>query len=262
MKKAVLKELPIEFLQRGKYQPRQHFSSESLEELAASIQSQGLIEPIVVRPLKEDKYEIIAGERRWRAASLCGIAEIPCLINHYNDEQAAAVSLIENIQRENLNPIEEAMGYKQLIDEFFFYQDEVAKMVGKSRTYVTNALRVLELDKRVQQLIIDKQLSIGHAKILVGLDASMQVALSNKVIQQQWSVRKLETEVKRSKMTVSHDNPKKDKDITRLESLIAESCGAKAEIEQGDNNGGWLKIQFFDNDTLAGLLDKMGVKYD
>ena len=116
--------------------------------------------------------------------------------------------------------------------------------------------------KFTYQSIIDKKLSIGHAKMLVGLDASMQVALSNKVIQQQWSVRKLEVEVKKSKMTASHDNPKKDKDITRLESLIAESCGAKAEIEQGDNNGGWLKIQFFDNDTLAGLLDKMGVKYD
>ena len=259
-KKSELKIIPIDCLTRGEYQPRIHFEPNALQELADSIIAQGLIEPIVVRPITSNRFEIIAGERRWRAAQLANILELPCLINNYSDEQALAVTLIENIQREDLNVIEEANGYHRLIEEFYFQHDDIAKMVGKSRSHITNMLRLLTLDVKIKQALIDKQLTMGHAKMLVGLSCNLQHELLHKITQNEWSARKVEFEVKRLKKSAI--SPKRDRDVERLQTLISEQVGSKAEIEQDLNDGGWLKIKFYDNDTLAGLLEKMGVKYD
>jgi len=258
--KSELKKLPIDLLKRGEYQPRQHFDPEALQELAESIKEQGLIEPIVVRPLTATTYEIIAGERRWRAAQLIGLSDVNCLINDYTDEQAIAVSLIENIQREDLNVIEEAKGYHRLIKEFYFQHDDVAKMVGKSRSHVTNILRLLQLDEQLKQALVDKVITMGHAKVLVGLEANIQREQLQKIIKYDWSARRVENEVKRLKKQML--SPKKDRDVERLVQLIGHQLGTSAEIEPDANDGGWLKIKFYNNDTLAGLLDKMGIQYE
>lgn len=258
--KAELADLPLSSLVRGTYQPREAFDEVSLQELASSIKAQGLIEPLVVRPISRQQFEIIAGERRFRAASLAGLRSVPCLVNQYSDEQAAAVTLIENIQRQDLNVIEEAKGFKRLINEFSFSHEDVAKMVGKSRSHVTNMLRLLQLDNQVQQALIEKSLSMGHAKMLVGFEPNEQLILMEKIIKNDWSARRLEKEVKQLKQQVC--SPKRDRDVKRLEQLIAEFCATQVEIEQGSHDGGWLKIKFFDNDTLAGVLDKFGIRYD
>ncbi len=258
--KSEFKTLAIESLSRGEYQPRVHFEADALKELANSIQEQGLIEPIVVRPVTATTYEIIAGERRWRAAQLIGMGELPCLINNYTDEQAIAVSLIENIQREDLNIIEEANGYHRLIKEFYFHHDDVAKMIGKSRSYISNTLRLLSLDEQLKQALIEKQLTMGHAKMLVGLEKAAQRELMQKIIKHDWSARRVESEVKKIKTNISL--PKKDRDVERLQQLISDQLGASTEIETDAKDGGWLKVKFYNNDTLAGLLDKMGVKYE
>ncbi len=258
--KSELKNLPVDCLSRGEYQPRVHFDQQALKELADSITAQGLIEPIVVRPISSTQYEIIAGERRWRAAQLTGIDAIPCLINNYSDEQALAVTLIENIQREDLNVIEEAKGYQRLIQEFYFQHDDIAKMVGKSRSHISNTLRLLNLESAIHQAIIEKQLNMGQAKMLVGLSKALQLNLLQKIIHNDWSARRVEKEVK--KLKAGATSPKRDRDVERLQHKISEQLGAKSEIENDSSDGGWLRIKFYDNDTLAGLLDRMGVKYE
>ncbi len=255
----MLQQIPVELLVRGEFQPRVYFDKEALRELADSIKSQGLVEPIVVRPLGS-QYEIIAGERRWRASQLAGLDKVPCLVHEYNDEQAMAVTLIENIQREDLNAIEEAKGYEQLLDYYCASHDEIAKKVGKSRSHVTNCLRLLTLEKAVQQALIERQLTMGQAKMLVGLEASLQAKMLSKILKHDWSARRVEREVKKLKDTPQ--SFKTSRDVERLQSVIAETFSTEAVIDQTDEAGGWVKIKFFDNDTLAGLLDKMGVKYE
>lgn len=259
-----LMHLPLEHLQAGQYQPRQQFKHEALQELAQSIASQGLIEPLVVRSIAKQRYEIIAGERRWRAAQLVGLKELPCLVGEYTDKQACTLTLIENIQRQDLNLIEEASGYKRLIDEFNYQQDEVATLVGKSRSHVANILRLLSLCPRVKQWIRDQYLSLGHARMLVGLEPGQQEWFGQRVIDEQWSVRQLEQEMKSFKQntTSSFQNIKKDRDVTRLQEILAEQVGAPVHIETEGGDGGWLKVKFFDNDTLAGLLERLGLSYD
>lgn len=254
--------IAIEWLQPGRYQPRRHFASDSLQELADSIVSQGLIEPLVVREIEKNSYEIIAGERRWRAAMLAGISELPCLISDYSDEQAAAVTLIENIQREDLNLIEEAHGYRRLLSEFHFQQDEVASLIGKSRSHVANILRLLSLCEPVQECIKAGTLSMGHAKMLVGLSPMQQLALAKQIEEQQWSVRQLEKKVKDIKMGEPILNSRRDRDVERLEAKISEQIGAPVQIISNETDGGLLQIKFFNNDTLAGLLERMGLSYD
>ncbi|KTD22169.1 partition protein ParB [Legionella lansingensis] len=255
--------LPIEWLQPGKYQPRKQFATENIQELAHSIATQGLIEPLVVREIAKNSFEIVAGERRWRAAMIAGLAELPCLVTDYSDEQAAAVTLIENIQREDLNPIEEANGYRRLIDEFHFQQDEIAALVGKSRSHIANILRLLMLCEPVQDCIKEGRLSMGHAKILVGLTTKQQITLAKQSEENEWSVRYLEKKVKEIKTGEQQPlNAHRDRDVERLEAIIAEQIGAPVQIIANDNNGGLLQIKFFDNDTLAGLLDRMGLRYD
>ncbi len=256
------KSLPIEWLQRGKYQPRQTFDATSLQELAQSILAQGLIEPLVVREIAADRYEIIAGERRWRAAMLAELGELPCLIGDYTDEQAAAVTLIENIQRQDLDLLEEASGYQRLLSEFNFHQDEIATLVGKSRSHIANILRLLTLCPSVQERIRARQLSLGHARMLVALSAPQQEELAQKVHEHGWSVRRLEDEVRTCKSPAKVTSPARgDRDIAYLQAHLAEQIGAPVQIVSEDE-GGWLKIKYFDNDTLEGLLERMGLGYD
>lgn len=257
------KSIPIEFLKRGQYQPRKLFNEEALQELAESILAQGLIEPLIIRRHTENSYEIIAGERRWRAAMIAGLSEVPCLISNYNDQQAAAITLIENIQRENLSLLEEAAGYQRLLSEFHFSQNEVATLIGKSRSHIANLLRLLTLCPAIQEHLHQGKLSLGHARMLVGLSPLLQESLARLVITQQWSVRKLENEARKARTTLQKtgldvNNP----DISHLEIRLAEQIGAPVEVIHDAVEGGWLKIKFYDNDTLAGLLDRMGLRYD
>lgn len=259
-----LMHLSIESLQAGQYQPRQDFNQLALHELAQSIVSQGLIEPLIVRTIAKQRYEIIAGERRWRAAKLAGLKQLPCLVGDYTDKQACAFTLIENIQRHDLNLIEEASGYRRLIDEFQYQQDEIAALVGKSRSHIANILRLLSLSPRVKQLISEQVLSLGHARMLVGLEPSQQEWFAEQIRNEQWSVRQLEQEIKRFKKNagISLRNPKQDKDVVRLQQILAEQVGAPVQIINEGGDGGWLKVKFFDNDTLAGLLERLGLRYD
>lgn len=248
-------------LTRGRYQPRKFFEQKALEELGQSILTQGLIEPLVVRATPEGPYEIIAGERRWRAAIMVGLNELPCVIGDYNNEQAAAITLIENIQREALNLIEEANGYRRLIDEFYFTQEDVSDLVGKSRSHVANILRLLSLDESVKVMVQEGVLTLGHARMLVGLDIAMQRNLARLVQAKSWSVRKLEQAVKASR-EVALEASNLSPDIRRLQETLALQVGAPVEFDQEGVKGGWLKIKYFDNDTLAGLLERFGLRYD
>jgi len=260
---TVFKSIPIECLQRGQYQPRTLFSEEGLRDLAQSILSQGLIEPLVVRKITDTTFEIIAGERRWRAAMLAGLSEVPCLIGDYTDQQTAAVTLIENIQRQNLSLLEEANGYQRLTSEFNFNQSDVAVLVGKSRSHVANLLRLLTLCNEVQECLHQGQLSLGHARMLVGLETAQQKALARQVVKNQWSVRKLEEEVRTTKLKDNSPLPNpSDIDIIHLEGKLTDQIGAPVHILTENSQSGWLKIKFYDHETLAGLLDRMGLRYD
>lgn len=261
--KPVLQQLSIDQLTRGKYQPRRHFDAEQLQELAESIKTTGgLLQPIVVRPLSNNKYEIIAGERRWRAAQLAGMNEVSCLVSNYTDEQALQASIIENINRADLNPIEEAQAYQRLIDEFHYLHEEVAAAVGKSRTKITNALRLLKLDPRVQELLISGQLSEGHGKILAGLPQQHQFALADLCIQRGWSVRKIELEAKKLNTPTINEGTYSDPNIKHLEHALSDHIGNQVNIDCEERGGGYVKIRFNNIDELEGHFQKLGFKYE
>jgi ParB family transcriptional regulator, chromosome partitioning protein len=257
-------QIPINNIQAGQYQPRQDFNSAALAELAQSIATQGLIEPLIVRSIAKECYEIIAGERRWRAAKLAGMQHVPCLIGNYTDKQACALTLVENIQREDLNLIEEASAYRRLMDEFHYQQDEIATLVGKSRSHIANILRLLSLSAYVKEQLRHKNLSLGHARMLVGLSPGQQEHFAEQAIEEQWSVRQLEQAVKEQKnpSLAPPKNAKRDRDIERLQTILAEQVGAPVQIVTDNADGGWLQVKFFDNDTLAGLLERLGLRYD
>ena len=257
-------QLDLDVLQRGKYQPRSHFDEEALKELGQSILTQGLVEPIIVRPIGERRYEIVAGERRWRAAQLVGMQQVPCIIRDYDDRQAAKVSLIENIQRENLNPIEEARALYCLLEEFQYTHDEIAQSLGKSRAKITNSLRLLYLDTRVQELLIQGRLSEGHGKALAGLAMELQYGLAMECVAEEWSVREMESRVKTQKMYASAKTTNStDPNVAYLERRAALRFGAEVKVENHANQkSGWIKIKYYDYDTLSGILDKMGVEYE
>lgn len=261
MQKA-FKYLPIESLQPGQFQPRRDFDKESLHDLAQSIRTQGLIEPLVVREIHPEHYEIIAGERRWRAAMLAGLTDIPCLIGRYSDEQTAAIGLIENIQRQDLNLLEESRAYQKLQTEFHFNQEEIAALVGKSRSHIANLLRLLTLCEPIQEMLRSKQLSLGHARLLVGLPSEQQILWAQKIIKEDWSVRRLEKAVHASKSESTPSNTAPNRDIARLENQLADHLGSPVQIITHPHEGGWVNIKFFDNDTLTGLLERMGLRYD
>ena len=246
--------LPIEKLQRGEYQPRTNMDQESLEELAASIKSQGIIQPILVRPIADDQYEIIAGERRWRAAQIAQLDKVPVLVRNIPDEATLAVALIENIQRENLNPVEEAVGLKRLMDEFDLTHEEMAKSVGRSRTAVTNLLRLLGLSFGAKSLLEHGKIEMGHARAILALPIDQQDQVADQVYVKRLSVRQTEALV-RSIVEPKKKAQKKSKsvDIRNLEESLAETLGANVSIE--DKNGkGKLVIEYKSLDILDGIL--------
>jgi len=246
--------LPIEKLQPGEYQPRTNMDQASLEELAASISSQGIIQPILVRPITSDKFEIIAGERRWRAAQIAQLHEVPVLVRSIPDEATLAVALIENIQRENLNPVEEAAGLKRLMDEFGLTHEEMAKSVGRSRTAVTNLLRLLSLSSGARQLLEQGKIEMGHARAILGLPIEHQDTVAAEVYAKKLSVRQTEALVRtHAKPSKKAAKPVKTVDIRNLEEELAEKLGTKVAIE--DKNGkGKLVIEYSSLDTLDGIL--------
>lgn len=257
-----LRQLPVEFIQPGKYQPRTDFHTESLEELAASIKSQGVMQPIVVRPIGTNKYEIIAGERRWRACQLAGLANIPVLIKDVPDEAAIAMALIENIQREDLNPIEEAIALKRLQDEFELTQQEVADAVGKSRTAVTNLLRLMSLQPEVRTFLEHGDLEMGHARALLSLDASQQGPVARMVIARGLSVRQTEALVRRHlQESKAGGNAKKavelDPDIRSLQDELSERLGAEVLVEHTAKGKGRLILKYASLDQLDGILARI-----
>jgi ParB family chromosome partitioning protein len=258
-----LKFLPVEHLQRGQYQPRVDMRQDSLEELAESIKAQGIVQPIVVRPIsKKDggqRYEIIAGERRWRAAQMAGLAEIPAVIRDVPDEAAIAMSLIENIQRENLNPLEEARALDRLIREFDLTHAEAAKAVGRSRAAVSNLLRLQDLSEKVKPLLEDRQLEMGHARALLGLaNAAQQLEAALQVIKKSLSVRETEKLVKRllegGSARPVKKTPTQNADIRRLEIEVSEKLGAKVSVDHSAGGAGKIVINYNSLDELDGIL--------
>ena len=255
-----LRQLPVEFLQRGRYQPRTGFDPAALQELADSIKAQGIVQPIVARPLGGTKYEIIAGERRWRAAQLAGLAEVPVLVRDVPDEAALAVALIENIQREDLNPLEEATALKRLIDEFGLTHQEVAEAVGRSRASVSNLLRLLDLHPEVKDAIARGELEMGHARALAGLPEAKQPAAAAQVLARGMTVRQTEALVRRLQQGEPADASAKrlDPDIRRLQEDLSERLGAAVRSQHGRNGSGKLVIQYSSLDELDGILARLG----
>jgi ParB family chromosome partitioning protein len=253
-----LQTLPIEYMQRGKYQPRKDMSPEKLQELADSIKAQGIIQPVVVRNTGLDKYEIIAGERRWRAAQLAGLQQVPVVIKDIDDRTAMAIALIENIQREDLNPLEEAEALRRLLDEFEMTHQQVADAVGKSRVTVTNLLRLMELHPDVKKLLVTRQLEMGHARALLSLDGPQQVALANKIVKDGLTVRAAERLVKDSQAEPKERKEKViDKDTLRLQEDLSAKLGAKVSIEHKENGAGRLVIAYSSLEELDGILEQI-----
>lgn len=260
-----LQKLPVDLLQRGKYQPRIDMRPESLQELADSIKAQGVVQPIVVRPIEPEagsagrRYEIIAGERRWRAAQLAGLHEIPAIVRRVADEAAIAMSLIENIQRENLNPLEEARALDRLISEFDMTHATAAEAVGRSRAAVSNLLRLLELADEVKALVEQRELEMGHARALLGLENRRQQAeVAALVANKQLSVRETEALVKRlvTQPAAAGDEaaPRADPNIRKLESDLSEKLGAKVRLQHSTSGKGKLVISYHTLDELDGIL--------
>lgn len=253
-----LQTLPISALQPGKYQPRTHMDEDALNELAASIKAQGLMQPVLVRPLGDDRYEIIAGERRWRASQRAGLTEIQTLVRSIPDEAALAMALIENIQRENLNPLEEAIGIQRLIDEFEMTHEAAADAVGKSRTTVTNLLRLLNLTEPVRDMLMEGQLDMGHARALLPLDTLAQLEAAKMVALKDLSVRETEALVKKLQESVHEKITKPvDPDVRRLEEEVSEAIGARVQILSGKRGRGKLTIEYASLDQLDSLLSKL-----
>lgn len=250
-----LRNLPVEYLSRGKYQPRRDMHPDALEELAESIREQGVIQPIVVRKKANNQYEIIAGERRWRAAQLAGLAEIPALIRDVEDDAAISMALIENIQREDLNPIEEAMALMRLQQEFELTQQEVAKAVGKSRTAVANLLRLMSLGEEIRKMLEYGDLEMGHARALISLDEQNQLSVAKTIVAKGLSVRQTESlvrQLQKEKKDKKGDRP--DPNIRQLEDDLAERIGARVAIQCNAKGKGKLVISYNSLDELDGVL--------
>ena len=258
----VLKELPVDLIQRGRYQPRTDMREDSLQELAASIKAQGVVQPIVVRKIagsgEAERYEIIAGERRWRAGQMAGLHEIPAVIRDVPDQAVMAMALIENIQREDLNPLEEAFALHRLIDEFQLTHQETAEAVGRSRTAVSNLLRLLDLHSEVKKRLEERALEMGHARALLSLDKDMQPVAARKVIAKGLTVRATERLV-RQMLKPDEDAPKTeamDPDVRRLQERLSERLGARVNIKHADTGKGHVTIQYNSLDELDGIIDR------
>jgi len=253
-----LQTLPIEYMQRGKYQPRKDINPEKLQELADSIKAQGIIQPIVVRRIAQEKYEIVAGERRWRAAQLAGLTQVPIVVKQIDDRAAMAVALIENIQREDLNPLEEAEALRRLLDEFEMTHQLIADAIGKSRTTVTNLLRLMDLQPEVKKLLLNNQLEMGHARALLSLDGLKQVTIANKVAKEGLTVRATERLVKESQAEPKIQKIKViDRDTIRLQDDLTAKLGAKVIIDHKENGSGKLVIAYSSLEELDGIIGQL-----
>lgn len=260
-KDEVMRDLKVALLKPGKYQPRSHMDEASLNDLAASIKAQGIMQPILVRQLKDGSYEIIAGERRWRAAQLAGLSHVPVLVRSVPDSAALAMALIENIQRENLNPLEEAVGIQRLIDEFKMTHQVAADAVGRSRSAASNLLRLLKLPKAVQNLLAENKLDMGHARALLPLESARQILLANKIVMEGLSVREAESLVQKLTHQPPITKPKKsariNRDTLRLQEELSESLGTHAQIKPGNKGGGKLIIEYANNEQLDEFIGRL-----
>ena len=241
-------------LVRNKFQPRKNFDKENLEELTNSIKERGIIQPIVVRKSEDqdNKFELIAGERRWQAAQLAGLHEVPVVIIEADNLKSLELAIIENVQRKDLNPIEEAEGYKRLIDEFSYDQDKVSKFIGKSRAHISNCLRLLSLPQEIIELIVEEKLSQGHAKILVGLDNA--ILLAKKIISKKLSVRQTENLVRMLKSSSNSTSKKKDPNIVSLEEELTDKIGMRVFVKNKRNNSGTISLEYKEADQLDRLV--------
>ena len=255
------KNVSISSLVRNKYQPRKKFDEESLEELTNSIRERGIIQPIIVRPSsdEDDKLEIIAGERRWQAAQYAGLHEVPVVVINVDNLKSLEFAIVENVQRKDLNPIEEAEGYKRLIDEFSYDQDKVSKFIGKSRAHIANCLRLLSLPQEIIELIIEEKLSQGHAKILVGLDNA--ILLAKKIISKKLSVRQTESLVRMLKSSSNSSIKKKDPNIVTLEEELTDKIGMRVFVKNKRNNSGTISLEYKGADQLDRLVEIIKQNY-
>lgn len=252
---GALRQLPVDLLQRGRYQPRLDMRPEALQELADSIRAQGVVQPIVVRPIGSGRYEIIAGERRWRAAQLAGLHELPAVVRDVPDQAAMAMALIENIQREELNPMEEAGALHRLVEEFGLTHQQVAEAVGRSRAAVSNLLRLLSLEPEVRELLEHGQLEMGHARALLALPGPAQVSAARTVVARHLSVRETEALVRRHAQPAPAPAPSRiDPDVRRLQDDLSERLGARVRLETGAKGRGRLIIDYNSLDELDGIL--------
>jgi len=257
-----LQSLPLDRIGVGKYQPRTHMDEDSLAELALSIKAQGVVQPILVRPVDGGRYEIIAGERRWRAAERAGLKEVPALVRSVPDQAALALALIENIQREDLNPLEEAQGIARLISEFRLTHDAAAAAVGRSRSAVSNLLRLTQLPKQVQGYLLAGKLDMGHARALLGLSGAQQVAAASRVVAEQMSVRDTERLVKSvlappARRKAHATTGGRDADLVRLQEELAETLGARVRIDAAKKGTGRVVIDYSSLEQLDGILARL-----
>jgi ParB family chromosome partitioning protein len=252
-----LRQLPLDVIHPGRFQPRSVFDEEKLEELSNSIRAQGVVQPIVVRPTGGGKYELIAGERRWRAAQLAGIDTIPAVIRDVSDEVTVAMSLIENIQREDLNPLEEATALRRLIDEFAMTHQEAADAVGRSRAAVSNLLRLLELVQEVKDMVDVRALEMGHARALLSLDHDLQLQAAREVVHKRLSVRETEALVRRLRKPGKKPGRRLDPDIQRLQNQIGETLGTRVHIRHQASGKGKLVINYNNSDEFEGILERL-----
>ena len=255
------KNVSISSLLRNKYQPRKKFDEISLEELTNSIRERGIIQPIIVRPYsdEENKFEIIAGERRWQAAQYAGLHEVPVIVINVDNLKSLEFAIVENVQRKDLNPIEEAEGYKRLIDEFSYDQDKVSKFIGKSRAHISNCLRLLSLPQEIKELIIEEKLSQGHAKILVGLGNS--ILLAKKIISKKLSVRQTESLVRILKSNSNSPSKRKDPNIINLEKELTDKIGMRVFVNNKRNNSGTISLEYKGTDQLDRLVEIIKENY-
>jgi len=259
-KEGSLRQVAVDLLQRGKYQPRSHMNQEALAELAESIKQQGVVQPIVVRPIGEGRYEIIAGERRWRASQLAGLEKIPALVREIPDEAAIAVALIENIQRENLNPIEEATALQRLASEFNLTHEQVAAHVGRSRVAVSNLLRLLNLNSDVRAMLENGELDMGHGRALLALEGPVQSQVARQIAHKGLSVREAETLVRHhgsGKPKASAKSSRVDADTADLQRELSDRLGAKVSLSHTKSGKGKLVIEYNSLDELDGILQKI-----
>ena len=257
-RKDAMTTLPVGAIRPGKYQPRTRMDEQALKELAASIRAQGLMQPLLVRPVGRDQYELIAGERRWRAAQIAGLADVPVLVREVPDNAALAMALIENIQREDLNPIEEAAGLQRLIEEFRMTHEQAADAVGRSRSATTNLLRLLKLAKPVQAMLMQGTLEMGHARALLALDGARQIEAANRIAARGLSVRESEALATRlQRGPAARRRYKTDRDLARLEEEISQRLGTTVRIRPGRKGSGMILVSYSGLDHLDQLLKKL-----